>query len=168
MFEQFEAANAAYFSGRCAAYTTDASGLASIRSKEAKNPKDHVILPELISKEPLGPVVRRGDDEWLAIVKWVIFGTFEAEENGVTQANVDQLKTTSTDPVVQRLLGGGNEDSGKLLGLDRDWLTRVIRATGNYGESFERNLGSKSAVNLPRGLNNQWNKGGLIYAWPVR
>jgi general L-amino acid transport system substrate-binding protein len=168
VFEQFEAANAAYFAGRCLAYTTDASGLASIRSKEAKDPKDHIILPDLISKEPLGPLVRRGDDEWFTIVKWVIYGTFEAEEYGVTQANVDQLKATSTDPVVQRLLGGGNEDSGKVLGLDKDWLTRVIKATGNYGESFERNLGSKSAVNLPRGLNKQWNQGGLIYAYPVR
>jgi general L-amino acid transport system substrate-binding protein len=168
VFEQFEAANAAYFSGRCLAYTTDASGLASIRSKEAKDPKDHVILADLISKEPLGPVVRRGDDEWFSIVKWVIYGTFEAEEYGVTQANVDQLKTSSTDPVVQRLLGGGNEDSGKLLGLDKGWLARVIKSSGNYGESFERNLGQKSAVNLPRGLNNQWNKGGLIYGYPVR
>ena len=168
VFEKFEAANAAYFSGRCVAYTTDASGLASIRSKEAKDPKDHLILPDLISKEPLGPLVRRGDDEWFAIVKWVIYGTMEAEEYGVTQANVDQLKTTSTDPAVQRLLGGGNEDLGKLLGLDKDWLARALKATGNYGESFERNLGQKSAVNLPRGLNNQWNKGGLIYAYPAR
>jgi general L-amino acid transport system substrate-binding protein len=168
VFEKFEAANAAYFSGRCVGYTTDASGLASIRSKEAKDPKEHVILADLISKEPLGPVVRRGDDEWFAIVKWVIYGTMEAEEYGVTQANVDQLKTTSTDPVVQRLLGAGNEDAGKLLGLDKDWLARALKATGNYGESFERNLGQKSPVNLPRGLNNQWNKGGLIYAYPVR
>ena len=168
VFEKFEAANAAYFSGRCVGYTTDASGLASIRSKEAKDPKDHLILPDLISKEPLGPVVRRGDDEWFAIVKWVIYGTMEAEEYGVTQDNVDMLKATSTDPVVQRLLGGGNEDTGKLLGLDKDWLARAIKVTGNYGESFERNLGQKSPVNLPRGLNNQWNKGGLMYAYPVR
>ena len=168
VFEKFDAANAAYFSGRCVGYTTDASGLASIRSKEAKDPKDHLILSELISKEPLGPVVRRGDDEWFAIVKWVIYGTMEAEEYGVTQENVDMLKATSTDPVVQRLLGGGNEDTGKLLGLDKDWLARAIKVTGNYGESFERNLGQKSPVNLPRGLNNQWNKGGLIYAYPVR
>ncbi len=168
VFEKFEAANAAYFAGRCLAYTTDASGLASIRSKEAKDPKDHIILPDLISKEPLGPMVRRGDDDWFTIVKWVIYGTFEAEEYGVTQANVDQLKATSTDPVVQRLLGSGSEDSGKALGLDKDWLARVIKATGNYGESFERNLGSQSAVNLPRGLNKQWNQGGLIYAYPVR
>jgi general L-amino acid transport system substrate-binding protein len=168
VFEKIEASNAAYFSGRCVAYTTDASGLASIRSKEAKDPKDHMILPDLISKEPLGPMVRRGDDEWLAIVKWVMYGLLEAEEYGVTQANVDAVKNTSTDPVVQRLLGGGNEDTGKLLGLDKEWLARAIKATGNYGESFERNVGSKSSVNLPRGLNNLWNKGGLMYAYPVR
>ncbi|MBT3066294.1 amino acid ABC transporter substrate-binding protein [Rhodoferax sp. U11-2br] len=168
VFEQFDAANAAYFSGRCLGYTTDASGLASIRSKEAKDPKDHVILADLISKEPLGPLVRRDDAEWFTIVKWVIYGSFEAEEFGITQANVDELKTSSTDPQVQRLLGGGKEDSGKVLGLDKDWLARAIKATGNYGESFERNLGSKSAVNLPRGLNKQWNQGGLIYGYPVR
>ncbi len=167
VFEQFEAANAAYFSGRCVAYTTDASGLASIRMKEAKNPKEHVILPDLISKEPLGPMVRRGDDEWFAIVKWVMYGLLEAEEYGVTQANVDKMKA-STDPVVQRLLGGGNEDTGKLLGLDKEWLARAIKATGNYGESFERNVGPASALGLPRGLNNQWNKGGLMYAYPIR
>lgn len=168
VFEQFEAANSAYFSGRCVAYTTDASGLASIRSKEAKQPTDHVILPELISKEPLGPLVRRGDDDWFTIVKWVIYGTFEAEEFGITQANVDDLKANSIDPQVQRLLGGGKEDSGKVLGLDKEWLVRVIKATGNYGESFERNLGNKSAVNLPRAFNKQWNQGGLIYALPIR
>lgn len=167
VFEKFEAANAAYFSGRCVAYTTDASGLASIRSKEAKDSKEHVILPDLISKEPLGPIVRRGDDEWLAIVKWVMYGLLEAEEYGVTQANVEQMKS-STDPVVQRLLGVGGEDVGKLLGLDKEWLARAIKATGNYGESFERNVGLKSSVGLPRGLNNLWNKGGLMYAYPVR
>ena len=100
VFEKFDAANAAYFSGRCKAYTTDASGLASIRTKEAKNPKDHVILPELISKEPLGPMVRRGDDEWLAIVKWTVYGLIEAEEYGITSDNVNTLKNDSTDPVV--------------------------------------------------------------------
>lgn len=167
VFEKFEAANAAYFSGRCVAYTTDASGLASIRSKEAKDAKEHVILPELISKEPLGPTVRRGDDEWFAIVKWVMYGLLEAEEYGVTQANVEQMKS-STDPVVQRLLGVGGEDTGKLLGLDKEWLARALKATGNYGESFERNVGLKSSVGLPRGLNNLWNKGGLMYAYPVR
>ena len=167
VFEKLEAAENAYFTGRCVSYTTDASGLSSTRSKVAKDPKDHVILPDLISKEPLGPMVRRGDDEWFAVVKWVMYGMLEAEENGITQANVDQMKT-STSPVVQRLLGGGTEDTGKLLGLDKEWLARAIKATGNYGESFERNVGPKSALGLPRGLNNLWNKGGLMYAYPVR
>jgi general L-amino acid transport system substrate-binding protein len=167
VFEKVEAATGAYFAGRCVAYTTDASGLASVRNKEAKNPADHIILPELISKEPLGPMVRRGDDEWFAIVKWTIYGLLEAEEYGVTQANVDQLKTGATDPVVQRLLGT-TEDTGKLLGLDKEWMVRAIKATGNYGEIFERNVGPKSALGLPRGVNNLWNKGGLMYAYPIR
>lgn len=167
VFEKLDAVNVAYFGGRCQAYTSDVSGLASVRSKEAKNPKDHVILPELISKEPLGPLVRRGDDEFFAIVKWVVYGLIEAEEYGVTQANVDKLKAESTDPVVQRLLGT-SEDTGKLLGLDRDWLVRAIKAVGNYGEIFERNLGEKTPVGLPRGLNALWNQGGLLYAPPIR
>jgi general L-amino acid transport system substrate-binding protein len=167
VFEQLDATENAYFTGRCIAYTTDASGLASTRNKVAKNPADHVILPELISKEPLGPMVRRGDDEWYAIVKWVIYGLLESEEYGITQANVDSLKTTSADPVVKRILGN-SEDSGKLLGLDKEWMARAIKATGNYGEIFERNVGPKSALGLPRGVNNQWNKGGLMYAMPIR
>ncbi len=167
VFEKVEAATGAYFSGRCQAYTTDASGLASVRNKEAKNPADHVILPELISKEPLGPAVRRGDDEWFAIGKWVVFGLIEAEEYGITQANVDQLKTSSTDPVVMRILGT-SEDTGKLLGLDKDWMAHAIKATGNYGEIFERNVGLKTPLALPRGVNNLWNKGGAMYAPPVR
>lgn len=167
VFEKVEAATGAYFAGRCIAYTTDASGLASVRNKEAKDPAEHVILPELISKEPLGPMVRRGDDEWFAIVKWVVWGLLEAEEYGVTQANVDQLKTSSQDPVVQRLLGT-SEDTGKLLGLEKEWMARAVKATGNYGEIFERNVGPKSALQLPRGVNNLWNKGGLMYAYPIR
>ena len=167
VFEKLEAAENAYFTGRCIAYTTDASGLSSTRSKVAKDPKEHLILPELISKEPLGPMVRRGDDEWFTIVKWVQYGLIEAEEYGVKQSNVDELKT-SADPIIQRLLGGGNEDTGKLLGLDKAWLARAIKATGNYGEIFERNVGPSSPLALPRGLNNQWNKGGLMYAYPVR
>ncbi len=166
VFEKFEAATGAYFSGRCVAYTTDASSLAAIRGKESKNPADHVILPELISKEPLGPMVRRGDDEWLAVVKWVIYGLLEAEEYGITQANVEQMKT-SADPAVRRILGSG-EDTGKLLGLDRDWMVRAIKASGNYGEIFERNLGEKSPLKLPRGANKLWSKGGLMYAMPIR
>src|SRR3990167_6053520 len=166
VFEKLEAAENAYFTGRCIAYTTDASGLASTRNKVAKDPKEHVILPELISKEPLGPMVRRGDDEWFAIVKWVIYGLLESEEYGITQANVDALKASSKDPVVQRILGT-SEDTGKLLGLDKDWMARAVKATGNYGEIFERNVGPTSPLGLPRGVNNQWNKGGLMYAYPV-
>ena len=166
VFEQLEAAENAYFTGRCIAYTTDASGLASTRNKVAKVPADHVILPELISKEPLGPMVRRGDDEWLAISKWVIYGLIEAEEYGVTQANAGSMSGT-TDPVVKRLLGIG-DDTGKLIGLDAEWLARAVKAVGNYGEVFERNVGPTSALKLPRGMNNQWNKGGLQYAYPLR
>ena len=167
VFDTQEATNKAYFAGRCQAYTTDASGLASVRNKEATNPDDPVILPELISKEPLGPSVRRGDDEFFAIVKWVVFALIEAEEYGITQANVDQLKASSQDPVVQRILGT-SEDTGKLLGLDKDWAYRAIKAVGNYGEIFERNVGPKTALKLPRGANNLWSKGGFMYAPPVR
>ncbi len=166
VFDKVEAATGAYFAGRCQAYTTDASGLASVRNKEAKNPTEHLILPELISKEPLGPSVRRGDDEFYAIAKWVIFALVEAEEYGITQANADAMKT-STDPVVQRILGT-SEDTGKLLGLDKEWAYRAVKAVGNYGEIFERNVGPKSALGLPRGVNNLWNKGGIMYAPPVR
>jgi general L-amino acid transport system substrate-binding protein len=167
VFEGFEASFKAFFAGRCQAYTTDVSGLAGLRNKEAKNPDDYVILPDLISKEPLGPLVRRGDDEWFADVKWVIFALIEAEENGLTQANVDEQKANSKDPVVQRILGT-SEDTGKLLGLDKDWALRAIKASGNYGEIFERNVGPKSVLKLPRGANNLWSKGGLVYAPPIR
>jgi general L-amino acid transport system substrate-binding protein len=167
VFEKQEAATGAYFSGRCALFTTDASGLSSIRSKDAKNPADHVILPELISKEPLGPSVRRGDDEWFTIVKWVVYGLLEAEESGLTKASVDKMAAESTDPVVMRLTGK-SEDTGKHLGLDKDWLVRAVKATGNYGEIFERNVGHKSSLDLPRGVNNLWSKGGLMYAPPIR
>jgi general L-amino acid transport system substrate-binding protein len=167
VFEKFEAANAAYFSGRCQAYTTDASALASVRSKDAKNPADHMVLPELISKEPLGPAVRRGDDEFFAITRWVLFGLMEAEEDGITQANVAALARDSKDPSIGRLLGT-TEDTGRLLGLDKQWLARAVQATGNYGEIFERNVGAKSPLGLPRGMNNLWTRGGLHYAPPVR
>jgi general L-amino acid transport system substrate-binding protein len=167
VFEKQEAATGAYFSGRCNAFTTDASGLASIRNKDAKDPKEHIILPELISKEPLAPAVRRGDDEFEAIAKWVIYGLIEAEEYGITQANVEEMKAKSQDPVVMRIVGT-SEDTGKLVGLDKEWLVRAIKAVGNYGEMFQRNVGEKTPLALPRGLNNQWNKGGLQYAPPIR
>lgn len=166
VFDKFEPSIKAFFSGRCQAYTTDASALAFIRSKEAPNPDDYLVLPDIISKEPLGPAVRRGDDEWFAIVKWVVQALIAAEEMGITQARVDALKA-SPDPAVQRFLGVG-EDLGKSLGLDREWAARAIKAVGNYGEIFERNVGAASPLKLPRGLNAQWNKGGLMYGLPLR
>ena len=168
VFEKQEASTGAYFSGRCQVFTTDASGLASIRSKEAQKPDDHLILPELISKEPLGPSVRRGDDEFFAIAKWTLNALLEAEEFGITQANVDQMKKDSKNPGVMRLLGSGTEDLGKALGLDKEWAYRAIKAVGNYGEMFERHVGPKTAIGLPRGSNNLWTNGGLMYAPPVR
>lgn len=167
VFEKSEAVEAAYFSGRCDALTSDASDLASTRRTEARNPADHVILSELISKEPLGPAVRRGDDEWATIVKWVGFGLVDAEENGITQANVDKLAAESQSPNVLRILGK-SEDTGTQLGLDKDWMVRVIKAVGNYGEIFDRNLGAKTPLNISRGLNNLWSKGGIMYAPPIR
>jgi general L-amino acid transport system substrate-binding protein len=166
VFDGYEAAFKAFFAGRCQAFSTDASVLSTIRNKEATRPDDYVILPDLISKEPLGPVVRRGDDEWFAIVKWTVFALQNAEELGITQANADKLKA-SDDPAIQRLLGSG-EDTGKLLGLDKNWSLHAIQAVGNYGEVFERNLGARSPLKLPRGLNRLWNQGGLIYAPPIR
>lgn len=168
VFADVAATTAAYFGGRCQAYTTDLSGLASYRANEARNPDDHVILTELISKEPLGPVVRQGDDEFFNIVKWVHFVMLEAEELGITQANATQLRASSTNPNIRRILGAGNENSGRLLGLDAQWAYRIITAVGNYGESFERNVGAGSNIKLERGLNALWNKGGLQYAPPVR
>lgn len=166
VFDTDEATTSAFFSGRCQAYTTDMSDLAGARSKVA-NPDDYVILPEVISKEPLGPSVRRGDDEWFQIVRWTLFGMLEAEESGLTQANVDKMKAESKDPIVQRLLGV-TDNMGVLLGLDKDWLYRVVKQVGNYGESFERTLGPKTPVGLPRGVNNLWKNGGLMYAPPIR
>jgi general L-amino acid transport system substrate-binding protein len=167
VFESFEASFKAFFSGRCQAFTTDTSALAGLRNKEAPNPDDYEILPELISKEPLAPLVRRGDDEWFAIVKWVPNALLEAEEFGITRANADDLKANSKDPQQMRLLGTG-DDLGKPLGLDKDWSYRAVKAVGNYGEIFDRNVGAKSALKLPRGSNNLWNKGGLMYGLPVR
>lgn len=166
VFDKFEASLKAFLSGRCQAYTTDASALAFIRAKEVPTPDDYLVLPEIISKEPLGPAVRRGDDEWFAIVKWTLNALIEAEELGITQARVDSLKT-SPDPAVQRFLGVG-DDLGKSLGLDREWAARAVKAVGNYGEIFNRNVGADSSLKLPRGLNAQWNKGGILYAPPLR
>jgi general L-amino acid transport system substrate-binding protein len=166
VFDTAEAITSAFFSGRCQVYTTDMSDLAGARTKAPKA-DDYVILPQVISKEPLGASVRRGDDEWFQIVRWAQFALLEAEENGLTQANVDQQKTSNKDPGVQRFLGV-SEDTGKLLGLDAEWAYRIVKQVGNYGESFERNVGAKSPLNLPRGVNKLWTQGGLMYAPPIR
>ena len=153
----------AFFSGRCDVFTTDISGLAATRLKAA-NKDDYVILPEAISKEPLGPLVRRGDWEFFNIVKWTLFGLIEAEEYDVASTNVDKLKSESRDPPVQRLVGTSG-DIGKGMGLDNDWLVRALKAVGNYGEMYQRNVGP---IGITRGVNAQWRDGGLMYAPPIR
>ncbi len=155
---------AAFFSGRCDVYTTDASGLASARNVSAENPADYIILPEIISKEPLGPVVRHGDDEWLDIVKWSHIAMLQAEEFGITSANVDE-KLKSDNPGVKRFLGV-TPGMGEALGLDEKWAYNIVKQVGNYGESYERNVTDK--LGLERGLNAQWTDGGLMYAFPIR
>jgi len=167
VFDQAEAAQQAFVSGRCQAYTADNGALAVLKAKELKNPDDYVIFPELISKEPLGPAVRRGDEDWFTIVKWTLNAMVEAEELGITQANADSLKSTSADPAIRRFLGAG-DDLGKFMGLDKDWSYRIVKAVGNYGESFDRNLGAKSSIKLPRGHMNLWTKGGLMMSPPLR
>jgi general L-amino acid transport system substrate-binding protein len=165
-FKESDQARGAYDEGRCDAYTTDASGLAAERTA-LKNPDDNIILPEIISKEPLGPAVRNGDSQWADVVRWSYYAMLVAEEKGITQANVDQVKSSSQDPEVRRLLGV-EDKMGEGLGLTNDWAYNVIKAVGNYGESFERNVGQATPLKLERGLNALWNKGGLQYAPPVR
>ena len=166
VFEKADEVVAAYDSGRCDVYTTDQSGLAAQRQK-LKDPAAHMILPEVISKEPLGPVVRHGDDQWLDVVKWTLYAMLEAEEYGVNSQNVDSLKGSSKNPVVMRLLGVEG-DLGKNLGLDSEWAYRIVKQVGNYGESFERYVGPKTTLQLPRGVNALWKDGGLMYPMPVR
>ncbi|MDB5615174.1 MAG: amino acid transporter substrate-binding protein [Devosia sp.] len=155
----------AYEDGRCDVYTTDASALAAERSKFA-NPAEHIILPEIISKEPLGPVVRQGDDQWFKINRWVYFALLEAEELGVTSANVDEM-LGSDNPAIKRLLGVEG-DFGTPIGLTKDWAYQVIKLIGNYGEAFERNVGVNTDIGLARGLNALWSDGGLQYSAPIR
>lgn len=154
-----------YDAGRCDAYTTDMSGLFAERLRLV-NADEHVILPQVISKEPLGPAVRQGDDQWFNIVKWTHFAMLNAEELGVTRANVDE-RLKSTNPEVRRLLGVEG-DFGKSMGLSADWAYRIIKHVGNYGEVYNRNVGESSRLKIPRGLNNLWNKGGLQYGAPIR
>ncbi|MDC1214959.1 amino acid ABC transporter substrate-binding protein [Rhodospirillales bacterium] len=155
-----------YLAGRCDVYTTDASGLAATRST-FPNPKDHVILPEIISKEPLGPVVRHGDDQWGDVIRWVLNATRGAEELGVTQANVAEMAKGTNNPEINRMLGTEG-DLGAMLGLQKDWGQKVIGAVGNYSEIFERHIGKDTDIGLDRGLNALWTDGGIQYSPPFR
>jgi len=166
VFDQFNEVVGAFASGRCDVFTTDASGLASIRISRLENPDDYVVLPEIISKEPLGPFVRQGDDVWLNVVKWSLHAMVAAEELGITSANVDQMRE-STNPDVRRLLGVA-PGVGANMGLDDAWAYNIVKQVGNYGESFERNVGQGSALKIQRGLNALWTDGGLMYALPIR
>ena len=166
VFDGKKEALGAYSTGRCDAFTTDVSQLASLRTTLA-NPQDHQIMPEVISKEPLSPLVRHGDNQWKDIVTWVINGLIAAEEYGVTAANVLEMKEKSNNPVVQRMLGKSG-DTGSYLGLDKDWMVRAIQAVGNYGEIYDRHFGPSTKLNIPRGVNKLWTQGGLHYALPVR
>jgi general L-amino acid transport system substrate-binding protein len=163
VIEKLEEVVNAYFAGRCDVYTTDTSGLVAVRASRAANAAEHVILSEVVSKEPFGPAVRHGDDRWFDIVKWSLFATIEAEEMGLSSKNIEQ-QANSTSPVIQRFVGASGE-LGKMLGLDKRWAYNIIKQVGNYGESFERHL---TPLGLDRGLNKLWNKGGLMYAPPLR
>ena len=155
-----------YLSGKCDVYTADASALAATRAS-FDNPEEHTILPEIISKEPLGPAVRHGDEQWTDLVRWTLNALIAAEEYGITSDNVQTLAKNTTSPDIARLLG--TQDSlGTQLGLKTDWVVSVLNATGNYGEIFERNIGKNTPVGLSRGLNAQWRDGGLLYAAPFR
>ena len=167
VFEKLDEVNAAYDAGRCDVYTTDQSGLYSIRLT-LSSPADHTVLPEIISKEPLGPAVRQGDDQWFDIVKWTFNALVLAEEMGITQANVEEMKS-SANPDVKRVLG--QEAGSKLgadLGVSEDWVVNIIKGVGNYGEIFERNIGQGSPLKIARGINALWTKGGIQYAIPIR
>jgi general L-amino acid transport system substrate-binding protein len=154
-----------YISGRCDVYTTDASGLAATRSTFS-DPQNHIVLPEIISKEPLGPATRHGDDQWSDIITWVYNATVTAEELGVTSSNVDKMKS-SKNPEILRMLGIEGSQ-GEELGLSKDWAYNIIKQVGNYGEIFERNIGKNTPIGLDRGLNQLWSKGGLQYSPPFR
>lgn len=166
VIEKIDEVYAAFFAGRCDVMTGDASALAAQRIGRASNPEDYTILSERISKEPLAPVVRHGDDQWHDIVDWVVYALIQAEENGITKANVDDM-VKSEDPGIKRMLGV-TPGMGKSLGLDEKWAYNEIKLVGNYGEIFDRTIGAGSPLKLERGLNNLWTKGGLLYAMPIR
>jgi general L-amino acid transport system substrate-binding protein len=166
VIEKLEDVEAAFFSGRCDAYTTDASGLAGTRAAKAPKPDDYIILPEIISKEPLAIGVRQGDDQWADITRWVFMAQVQAEESGVTSANIDSF-ADSPDPTIQRLLGK-TPGMGEALGLPENWAYNAIKQVGNYGEMFERNVGKDTPLKIARGQNALWTQGGLQYAPPIR
>ena len=166
VFDRIDTMYQTFFGGRCDAMTQDASALAGAVTTAAPNPADYVVLPQTISKEPLGPFTRNGDEVWSDIVTWLHYGLIEAEELGVTQANVDEMAKSQT-PAIQRLLGATG-DLGSRLGLDNKWMDTVLKAGGNYGEIYERNVGKASPLKLERGLNGLWTKGGLMYAIPFK
>ncbi|MDA7827031.1 amino acid ABC transporter substrate-binding protein [Rhodobacteraceae bacterium] len=155
-----------YLAGACDVYTTDASGLAATRAT-FENPGDHALLPEIISKEPLGPLVRHGDNEWGDVVRWSLNAMIAAEEMGITSANVDSMAAGTNNPEINRILGTEGE-LGAMLGLDKDWAMRIIKSVGNYAEVFEKNIGESTPIGLARGLNAQWTNGGLLYTPPFR
>ncbi|KUJ85293.1 amino acid ABC transporter substrate-binding protein [Ruegeria marisrubri] len=155
-----------YLAGACDVYTTDASGLAATRAT-FENPGDHVLLPEIISKEPLGPLVRHGDNEWGDLVRWTLNALISAEELGITSANIDEMAAGTENPEINRLLGSEGT-LGEMLGLDAEWAKRAIKAGGNYGEIFAQNIGEDTPIGLARGLNAQWTDGGLLYSPPFR
>ena len=156
----------AFVDGKCTAYTTDSSGLAADRSKFT-NPADYIILPEVISKEPLASVVAGGDDRWFKVARWIYFALLDADELGVTQKNIDEM-VGSDNPEIKRLLGVGDDDFGTPIGLTKDWAYRVIKGVGNYGEMFDRNVGPNTPLGLQPGLNAIWKDGGIQYAPPIR
>jgi general L-amino acid transport system substrate-binding protein len=163
VIENLDEITAAYFAGRCDVYTTDSSALAAIRMSRAPTPADHVILPEIISKEPLGPVVRHGDQRWADLVRWSFYATVEAEELGLNSQNIEQ-QSASANPAVQRFVGATG-DFGRMLGVDNRWAYNIVRQVGNYAEIFERNI---APMGVERGVNRLWRDGGLMYAPPLR
>jgi general L-amino acid transport system substrate-binding protein len=167
VFDRVDTMYQTFFGGRCDVMTQDASALAGAVATAAPNAADYIVLPQTISKEPLGPFTRNGDEVWTDIIAWLHYGLIEAEELGITQANADEMAKSSQTPAVQRLLGASG-DLGSRLGLDNKWLLLAIKAGGNYGEIFERNVGQASPLKLERGLNGLWSKGGLMYAIPFK
>jgi len=166
VIERFDEAMRAFEAGRCDGYSTDKNSLAGARATMLDNPDDYMILPEDFSKEPLGPMVRQGDEQWFNVVRWALNAMLEAEEYGITSKNIDDM-LKSSNPNVQRILGV-TPGMGKNLGVDDKWAYHIIKQVGNYGEAYEVSLGMASPLKLERGINAQWRDGGLMYGWPIR